>query len=86
MKTNKFIMINIRPFIYEQNIKVYDNDKCIREVQCPLEEISGYIEALIEEMNVKDINIGGDTKIYADRLKQYLYTKYKMDELNVTTY
>lgn len=68
------IIVNIKPFIFKQNIYYYDNDnKLISQYKIKTTELNDFLYKL-NENEQSEINIGGNKK-YSQKIQQDLVNK-----------
>lgn len=68
------IIVNIKPFIFKQNIYYYDNDnKLISQYKIKTTELNDFLYKL-NEKEQSEINIGGNKK-YSQKIQQDLVNK-----------
>lgn len=68
------IIVNIKPFIFKQNIYYYDNDnKLINQYKIKTTELNDFLYKL-NEKEQSEINIGGNKK-YSQKIQQDLVNK-----------
>lgn len=69
----------IHPFVVNQDVAVYKNGECIKQVECPLTELKDKMYALCKEYNIHDISLGGN-QLYGLKLRDdFAATKYSKD-------
>ena len=79
-----YIVVNIRPFIFKQNISVYQDGNCIRTLKCKIDEIEKTIINLSDIYHVNKVNLVEKGNIYSLKIKDSLLSKYTDKNLEVT--
>ena len=80
---NKFIVARIDPFLLEQEIRVYENRECIREVSCNIKEFCTKVYQLCEEYDIKDVNFKGGKFIAMKFQKDFLNNKFGKRDISI---
>jgi len=65
------IILNIRPFIMQQQALVYKDGECVKIGQCSLRTAPETLVTLSKEFGIKDIDLIG-SKLYAQKIKDKL--------------
>lgn len=68
---NDHIVVNIHPFVIQQEVDVYSNGECVQTVECKLDELKDTIFALSKQHNIQQIDLAGN-QLYAMRLRDDL--------------
>lgn len=79
-----YIVVNIRPFIFKQNVSVYQDGNCIRTLKCKIDEIEKTIINLSDIYHVNKVNLVEKDNIYSLKIKDSLLSKYTDKNLEVT--
>ena len=79
-----YIIVNIRPFIFKQDISVYQNGYCVRTVKCKLDEIGKTVVTLSDLYNTNKINLVEKGNAYSLKIKDNLLSQYTDKNLEVT--
>ena len=79
-----YIVANIRPFIFKQNVSVYQDGNCIRTLKCKIDEIEKIIINLSDIYHVNKVNLVEKGNIYSLKIKDSLLSKYTDKNLEVT--
>ncbi len=83
---NNHIVINIRPFVFKQEVCVYEDGACIRIDECTMDQLGESIMALAKQYNISQVDIAG-FRPYAIKVQNSLMTEYGDNSgLNVTVY
>lgn len=82
---NNNIVTAIHPFVIEQEVRVYEEEECKKNVKCTLNELENVIIFLAKEFNVQEIGLGGNQS-FALHLKEELMSKYAENHFNITIY
>ena len=64
------IVATIHPFVLIQEISVYKNDECIKNVSCSLTDMEDTIYTLCKEFNVNKVDIAGG-QLYGLKIKEH---------------
>jgi len=79
------IVVNVQPFIYEQEILIYKNEECTNIEHSKLTELDENIALYAKLHNIKNIDLVGNP-FFTERLKERLtLNKFNLD-LNVVLY
>ena len=79
------IIVNLQPFVYEQEIQVYKNGECIKIAKSSMNNLDENIAVNAKIHDNFNIDIVG-SKLWGKQLKKRLQmNKFKMD-LNITLY
>lgn len=65
----KRIFLQIQPFIYQQNITVFEDNQIIRITQAPITEIPDKLCLLAKEYNITEISVVGPSN-YAKNIEK----------------
>lgn len=80
---NNHIVTTIRPFVMEQEVNVYENGECKKNVKCTLSELENVIADLAKEFNIQTVDLAGSNQLFGLRLKEKLMSKYAENQLNI---
>lgn len=81
-----YIVVNIRPFIFKQNVSVYQDGNCIRTLKCKIDEIEKTIINLSDIYHVNKVNLVEKNNIYSLKIKDSLLSKYTDKNLEITVW
>ena len=70
------IIINIRPFVFKQNISVYQDGNCIRTVKCKLNDIGSMVRTLSDMYHINKINLVEKGDAYSLKIRDNLLSQY----------
>lgn len=74
----------IHPFVITQEVAVYKNGECIKQVECPLTELRTVLYQLCKENDIKEISLGGN-QLYGLKLKdEFAATQYTENGIHVS--
>ena len=78
------IVINIRPFVFKQNISVYQDGNCIRTVKCKLDDIGSMVRTLSDIYHINKINLVEKGDTYSLKIRDNLLSKYADKNFEIT--
>ena len=78
------IIINIRPFVFKQNISVYQDGNCIRTIKCKLDDIENTVRTLSDIYNINKINLVEKSDTYSLKIRDSLLSKYADKNFEIT--
>lgn len=74
----------IHPFVVNQEVSVYKNGECVKQVECPLNELKTVLYQLCKENDIKEISLSGG-QLYALKIRdEFAATKYSDDGIHVS--
>ena len=78
------IIINIRPFVFKQQIAVYQDGNCIRTIKCKLDDIENTVRTLSDIYNINKINLVEKSDTYSLKIRDSLLSKYADKNFEIT--
>ena len=78
------IIINIRPFVFKQNISVYQDGNCIRTVKCKFDDIGSMVRTLSDMYHINKINLVEKGDTYSLKIRDSLLSKYADKNFEIT--
>ena len=79
-----YIIVNIRPFVFKQNISVYQDGNCIRTIKCKLNDIGKIITTLSDMYNINKVNLVEKGDVYSPKIRDNLLSQYADKNLEIT--
>ena len=79
-----YIIVNIRPFVFKQQIAVYQDGNCIRTVKCKLDDIGSMIRTLSDMYHINKINLVEKGDAYSLKIRDNLLSQYADKNFEIT--
>lgn len=79
------IILNVKPFIMQQEILVYKNGVCVKIGKCTLRNVPDAIYALAKSHGIKNIDLAGSTA-FTHKLRKDMLSMDKYSDFNITVY
>ena len=79
-----YIGIKIHPFIFKQEVAVYQDGNCVRTIRCKLDDIEKTIVTLSDMYHINKVNLIEKNHMYSLKIKEHLNTQYANKNLDVT--
>ena len=83
--SNGNIIINFRPFVLKQQVLVYQNGECVKELHFLPNEIVDAVASLCKEYETPRVSLCG-SKMYVSRYAERLNTKFNEMNLDIDMY
>lgn len=81
---DKYIIATIHPFVFGQEVMIYENNKCIKTIECTLDNMCTTIYKLCEEYNIDDVKFFGG-QLYALKFKnEFVANKFGNKHINIS--
>ena len=78
------IIANIRPFVFKQNVSVYQDGNCIRTVKCKLGDMGKIISTLSDMYHINKVNLVEKGDVYSLKIRDNLLSQYADKNLEIT--
>lgn len=78
------IIVEIHPFIFKQDISVYQDGNCVRTVKCKLNDIGSMIRTLSDIYHINKINLVEKGDAYSLKIRDNLLSQYADKNFEIT--
>ena len=79
------IILNIKPFIMQQEILVYKNGNCVKIGKCVMKNVPDAIYALEKSYGINNVDLAGPTA-FTHKLRNDMLSMDKYSNFNITVY
>lgn len=80
------VVVNIQPFLAEQEVSVYKDGKCVKSTKCILKELDKTCYALCKEFDIDQLDVAG-VPAFTQKLKTKMTsTNFEDFKINVNVY
>ena len=83
MKDKDYIVANIHPFLFKQEVSVYQDGNCIKTIKCKLDDIEKTIVTLSDVYKINKINLVEKNEVYCLKIRDNLLTQYANKNLDI---
>lgn len=78
----KHIIVNFNVFDLNQDVYVYDNGVCVKQIKVPLHQVTDIVAALRNEYDIKQVDLYGN-KDFLSRFKAQMGTDFNFVDCEI---
>ena len=80
------VVVNVQPFLAQQEVSVYKDGNCVETTQCTMQELSKTCYALCKKFNINELDVAG-VPAFSKRLKDSMAsTQFEDFKINVNIF
>ena len=68
---NDHIVCRVQPFMYKQEVSVYQNGECVKNVRCTLSDFQDVVLALADQYDIHKVDLAGSS-LFVSKVKKDL--------------